>query len=432
MKFGIKNTPGKAWPKKRAQIAEIVRSAGCDAAILTQPDSIAWILNIRGNDVEFNPLSLAFAVLRADASVDLYIDDKKLTPQVKKYFGNAVSPRNPADLWADLKLLGGKKIWIDPLTVNARIEAALMDAGAQLHRADDPCVLPKSCKNKTEQNGMRAAHKRDGVAMVKFLAWMSAQNPARHDEISVDTRLQQFRAMDKSYRGDSFATIAGFGKNGAIVHYRANPKTKSKLSANNILLLDSGAQYLDGTTDITRTISLGKVSGEQRDRFTRVLRGHIALAMAQFPAGTSGSQLDSLARQFLWEIGLDYDHGTGHGVGCYLCVHEGPQRISKNPSRVALRPGMVISNEPGYYKTGAYGIRIENLIMVQPVKGKKGFLKFETLTLAPIDRKLIDPKMMTRVELQWLNDYHARVYRELHKKLDKKTAAWLKRATAKI
>ncbi len=427
-----KKYAGLGMAQKRAQIAELLSDSGCHATVLTQPDSIAWLLNIRGGDVEYNPLALCFAILHADESVDLYIDAKKLLPQLCKYFGNAVSPCAPADFWSDLKSFKNKKVWIDPATINVKIESALADAGAQLHRAENPCVLPKACKNKTEQSGMRAAHKRDGAAMVKFLHWLSGQNPSKQDEISVASQLEKFRAADKLYRGDSFATIAGFGPNGAIVHYRANVKTKSKLSSNNILLLDSGAQYLDGTTDITRTISLGKVTAEQRDRFTRVLRGHIALASAQFPEGTSGSQLDGLARQYLWEAGLDYDHGTGHGVGCYLCVHEGPQRISKVPNRVALRPGMVISNEPGYYKTGAYGIRIENLIMVQPVAGKKGFLQFETLTLAPIDHKLIDTKMLSLIERKWLNDYHARVYRELHKKLDKEQAAWLKKVTAAL
>ncbi|TAH32611.1 MAG: aminopeptidase P family protein [Alphaproteobacteria bacterium] len=427
-----KKYAGLSFAQKRAQIAELLQDAGCAAVVLTQPDSIAWLLNIRGADIPFNPLALSFAVLHANETLDWYINGRKLDNTVRKYLGNTVSVRREEDFLSDFKSLRGKKVWIDPATANLQIKSTLCESGADLYRAEDPCVLPKACKNKTEQSGMRAAHKRDGVAMAKFLHWLDGQNPAKHDEISVAEKLAQFRGADRLYRGDSFDTIAGFGKNGAIVHYRADPKTKSKLSANNILLLDSGAQYLDGTTDITRTISLGKVTAEQRDRFTRVLRGHIALATAQFPEGTSGSQLDSLARQFLWQAGLDYDHGTGHGVGCYLCVHEGPQRISKVPNRVALRPGMVISNEPGYYKTGEYGIRIENLIMVNAAKGKKGFLEFETLTLAPIDRKLVDAKMLSSSERKWLNDYHARVYRVLHKKLDKKQAAWLKKATVAL
>ncbi len=417
---------------KRAQIAKLMVGKQCHAAVIASCDSIAWLLNIRGSDIPYNPLVCSFAVIKADESVDWYVDAKNVTPEIRKHLGNGVGVFAPDDFARDLALKNSQTIMLDPANCPAKVEYILSQAGARIVHGDDVCVFPKAQKNKAEQNGMRNAHRRDGVAMTRFLHWLSEQNVTRHDEISISQKLESFRAMDKSYRGPSFATIAGFGPHGAIVHYRADAKTKSKLSRNNILLLDSGGQYVDGTTDITRTVALGKISAEQRDRYTRVLKGHIALATAQFPAGTSGSQLDALARQFLWQAGLDYDHGTGHGVGCYLCVHEGPQRISRVPNRVALLPGMVISNEPGYYKPGAYGIRIENLVMVREVKGRKGFLEFETLTLAPIDTKLVDKKMLNAAELSWLNAYHARVYRELNKKLDSKTAVWLKRVTKKL
>ncbi len=423
---------GQNSTEKRAMLATQIKKRGVKAVLLTQTDSIAWLLNMRGGDVEFNPIALCYALLHHDETVDLYIDPRKITPAIKKHFGNAVAVYPEADLPRNLAAFKGKKIQIDPQNAPAKIPDHLRQAGADIVLADDPCLLPKACKNKAEQKGMREAHIRDGVAYAKFLHWLADQDVSKLNEISTAEKLQRFRAESKLYRGDSFATICGFGANGAIVHYRAEAKSAHRLAKNNLLLLDSGAQYLDGTTDITRTFALGKPTTEQRDRFTRVLKGHIALARAQFPVSTSGSQLDSLARQYLWEAGLDYDHGTGHGVGAYLCVHEGPQRISKIPNRVALLPGMVISNEPGYYKAGAYGIRIENLVMVQNVKGKKGFLEFETLTLAPIDRNLIDAKMLTKAERDWLNAYHARVYRELHKKLDKKEQAWLKKSTAAI
>ena len=427
-----KKFTGLGSAEKRSAVAKKLRALSCQYFVLTQADSIAWLLNIRGSDVPYNPLALSFALVHDDGTVDWYVDRRKISPALRQHLGNGVVCCAPEKLLADLETKKSSTIGVDPMTCAAKIADTIRRAGGNIILASDPCVLPKACKNKAEQNGMRHAHRRDGLAMVRFLSWLAAQKPASLDEISVADQLESFRSADPSYRGPSFATICGFGANGAVVHYRATPQKKSKLSADNILLLDSGAQYLDGTTDITRTLSLGKVTAEQRDRYTRVLKGHIALAIAQFPAGTSGSQLDSLARQFLWQAGLDYDHGTGHGVGCYLCVHEGPQRISRIPNSVALQPGMVISNEPGYYKPGAYGIRIENLLMVKPVAGRKNFLEFETLTLAPIDRKLIDKRMLTRAETAWINAYHSRVRRELYKKSDKKTAAWLKRATSAL
>ncbi|MGH7094677.1 MAG: M24 family metallopeptidase, partial [Stellaceae bacterium] len=312
-------------------------------------------------------------------------------------------------------------------------------AGAPIHRAADPCLLPKACKNPVELDGTRAAHRRDGAAVTRFLAWLAREAPnGELCEIAASDRLEALRRAGKHFRDLSFPTISGTGSNGAIVHYRASPETEKRLEPGSLYLLDSGAQYLDGTTDITRTIAIGTPTPEMRDRFTRVLKGHIALATARFPRGTTGSQLDVLARRALWQEGLDYDHGTGHGVGSYLSVHEGPQRISKAPNAQPLLPGMIVSDEPGYYKTGEYGIRIENLIVVQkwahPAQtgDAREMLCFETLTLAPIDRALVDASLLDRGERDWLNQYHARIRAELTPLVDPETARWLDASTAPI
>jgi Xaa-Pro aminopeptidase len=423
---------GQSHSDKIKTIAQHLKKQGYAATILTATDSIAWLLNIRGNDVPYNPLCLAMAVVHADAAVDLYVDAAKIDADMRRHLGAAVTIRPPAALLDDLARLAQQKIVLDAQTVAQAIVDRLGAVGAVVAYAPDPCQMPKACKNKVEQAGMRAAHVRDGVAMAQFLHWLDMAALAKHTEATIKTVLEQYRAAQKNYRGESFGTIAGFNANGALVHYRADPKTAATLKRPGILLLDSGGQYVDGTTDITRTIAIGKPTVEQRRNYTSVLRGHIALSQAEFPVGTTGSQLDVLARQYLWQAGLDYAHGTGHGVGSYLCVHEGPQRISQIPNRVALQPGMVLSNEPGYYKTGAYGIRIENLIMVQPVKGRKDFLGFETLTLAPYDRALIDVKMLHANERTWVDNYHARVWQELSPLVDTKTKAWLKQACRKI
>ncbi len=301
-------------------------------------------------------------------------------------------------------------------------------------------MLPKACKNTAEIAGTRAAHRRDGAALTRFLAWLARETPKGGlTEIAASDRLEAFRREGDHFRDLSFPTISGAGSNGAIVHYRAMPESEKRLEPGNLYLLDSGAQYLDGTTDVTRTIAIGEPSQEMRDRFTRVLKGHIALALARFPKGTTGTQLDAFARRGLWQAGLDYDHGTGHGVGSYLGVHEGPQRISKAASTQPLLPGMIISNEPGYYKTGAYGIRIENLVLVQPALvqpggggGEREMMQFETLTLAPIDRNLIEPSLLDDSEIDWLDDYHARVRDTLTPLVDPGTAAWLAEVTRPI
>ncbi len=427
---------GKPAAEKRHEIAAAMAANGIDAAVLTAPDSIAWLLNIRGGDVARTPLPLSFAILNRDASVELFIDRRKLVAGLESHLGNEVAVQPPAEFGPALDRLGsaGKRVQLDPGSASAWIFARLGAAGAALQRAADPCQLPKACKNPVELAGTRAAHRRDGAALTRFLAWLAREAPAGTlGEIAASDRLEAIRREGENFRDLSFDTISGAGSNGAIVHYRASPQSEKRLAPGTLYLLDSGAQYLDGTTDVTRTIAIGEPSDEARDRFTRVLKGHIALATCRFPAGTTGSQLDVLARHALWQVGLDFDHGTGHGVGSYLNVHEGPQRISKLPNTQPLLPGMIVSNEPGYYKTGAYGIRIENLVVVTPCTdlpdAEREMLCFETLTLAPIDRNLVAPALLTRDEIAWLDAYHARVRETLTPGLDAATAQFLAAAT---
>ena len=427
---------GKSSADKRAELAKELEKAGVSAAVLTQPDSIAWLLNVRGADVPCTPLPLSFAILKADASVDWFIDARKLTPDARAQLGNEVAVHEPEAFGPSLESLTGV-VRVDPATASAWVFDRLSAAGVKVDRGPDPCALPKACKNEGELAGTRAAHKRDAVAVTRFLCWLGHQAPAgKLTEIDAADRLFAMREKDELFRGPSFETISGAGPNGAIVHYRVSEKTNRKIEPGSLYLVDSGAQYLDGTTDITRTVAIGEPTDEMRRHFTLVLKGHIALATARFPKGTSGSQLDTLARQFLWQAGRDFDHGTGHGVGSYLSVHEGPQRISKVPNSVGLLPGMIVSNEPGYYKQGAYGIRIENLLVVQPdtavPDAERPMFSFETLTLAPIDRTLIDRKLMSDTEIAWLDAYHARVYETLAPQLDLITTAWLAEATAPI
>jgi Xaa-Pro aminopeptidase len=430
---------GASAEEKRQALADSLAAEGVDGAVLTAPDSIAWLLNIRGGDVPHTPLPLAFAILNRDATVDLFIDPRKLTPGLREHLGNSVRLAPPDAFGPALRRLGAahRRVQADPSTAAAWVFDTLAGAGAELHRAADPCQLPKACKNPTELDGARRAHRRDGAALTRFLAWL-ADGAASGDlaEIAASDRLEQFRREGDFFRDLSFPTISGAGANGAIVHYRASPKSERRLEPGVLYLVDSGAQYLDGTTDVTRTVAIGTPSAEMRDRFTRVLKGHIALATCRFPKGTTGSQLDTLARRPLWEAGLDYDHGTGHGVGSYLAVHEGPQRISKLPNTQPLLPGMIVSDEPGYYKTGAYGIRIENLVVVTPLhggaRGERELLGFEVLTLAPIDRRLIDSALLDGAETAWLDAYHARVRAEIAPLVDTATQRWLETATAPL
>jgi Xaa-Pro aminopeptidase len=428
---------GQSSAAKRARLGQALAATGVAAAVLTMPESIAWLLNIRGRDVPHTPVPLSFAILDRDGTVALFIDPRKLTRGVESHLGNSVRLLPSERLGPELDALAatGAKVQVDPASAASWICDRLAAAGAVIHCAADPCLVPKACKNPIEIDGTRAAHRRDGVALTRFLAWLAHEAPRGGlAEIAASDRLEALRREGDHFRDLSFPTISGAGSNGAIVHYRASPETEERLEPGSLYLLDSGAQYLDGTTDVTRTIAIGEPSAEMRDRFTRVLKGHIQLAMVRFPKGTTGTQLDAFARRELWQVGLDYDHGTGHGVGSYLGVHEGPQRISKSTNAQPLLPGMIVSNEPGYYKTGAYGIRIENLVLVEPVAagGEREMLGFETLTLAPIDRNLIVPALLDDDEIAWLDAYHARVREVLTPLVDADTGAWLAAATAPI
>ena len=431
---------GEASEAKRLRMAEAVREQGYAAFIITRPDSLAWLLNLRGQDVEHTPLTLGFAILHTTGLVDLFIDPRKLTAEVKADLGNAVTFYPPAQFSAFVTELAHKTRLAADGAAAAHALFALgqtqEDGHSRIARLTDPCQLAQAQKNATEIEGSRRAHRRDGVAMVKCLYWLSQQAAAGQvDELTVMDKLRSWRAEGEFFRDLSFGTIAGSGPNGAIVHYSASAATNRNLQTGEFFLLDSGAQYRDGTTDITRTIAIGTVSPEMKDRFTRVLKGHIAIASCVFPQKTTGHQIDALARRALWEAGLDFDHGTGHGVGSYLSVHEGPQGISTRANGVTLRAGMIVSNEPGYYKTGAYGIRIENLVVVEPrpvVGAEREMLGFDTLTLCPIDRNAIDVSLLTPAEKDWLNQYHARVATELLPLLPAAEAAWLKLATAPV
>jgi Xaa-Pro aminopeptidase len=427
---------GESAQEKRSRRGAALAAEGIAAAVLTMPESIAWLLNIRGGDVPHTPLPLSFAIVRQTGEVTLFIDRRKLAPGLDRHLGNGVAIAAPEEFGPALDTLAAEgRVRADPATAAAWIFDRLAAAGAQIRPAADPCLLPKACKNPVEIDGTRAAHRRDGAALTRFLAWLAREAPqGRLTEIAASDRLEALRREGRHFRDLSFPTISGAGSNGAIVHYKATPESEKRLEPGMLYLLDSGAQYLDGTTDVTRTIAIGEPSPEMRDRFTRVLKGHIALAQARFPKGTTGTQLDAFARRALWQAGLDYDHGTGHGVGSYLGVHEGPQRISKAASTQVLLPGMIVSNEPGYYKTGAYGIRIENLVLVQPMaeEGEREMLGFETLTLAPIDRRLVEPRLLAPEEIAWLDAYHARVREVISPLVDRETASWLDQATAPL
>jgi Xaa-Pro aminopeptidase len=397
---------GETASSKRLRIAALVKKQGAEAALLTAPESVCWLLNIRASDVECTPLLLARAIIHADSTVEIFTDPVRL-PRLAD-----VTAYPASEMKARIRKLSRKTVLCDYAQISMSVRTMLDEAKVNIINATDPCLLPKACKNIVQIAGIREAHIRDGAAIVKLLRWIDNHpNIETVSEMDVADKLLGFRKQGQFFVEPSFPTIAGSGPNGAIVHYRATEKTNRKLKRGELLLLDSGGQYPDGTTDITRTIAIGEPSAEHKDRFTRILKGHIAIATATFPEGTPGSLLDPLARAPLKEIGLDYDHGTGHGVGQFLGVHEGPQRISKRAGDVPLEVGMVVSNEPGYYKTGEYGIRIENLVVV--VEKEDGILGFETLTCAPIDKRLVDESMLTADEKRWLDDYHAWVERGL-------------------
>jgi Xaa-Pro aminopeptidase len=425
---------GEAAESKRMRIAEELKQHGVDAGVITLPDSICWLLNIRGGDIPHTPFVLAFAVQHADGSTDLFMDSRKSSPELTQHLGNAVRLREPQEFSNALAGLKGKTVLADAANCAAAVFDRLEQAGAAIRRGPDPCQLPKACKNAVEIEGARQAHIRDGAALTRFLAWIAREAPGGHlTEIEAAEALEGYRRAADSLVDLSFDSISGAAPHAAIPHYRVTRSSNRAINRDEIFLIDSGAQYPDGTTDVTRTVIVGEPTAEMRDRFTRVLKGHIALATARFPEGTTGAALDAFARRPLWEAGLDYDHGTGHGVGAYLSVHEGPQNISKRPVAQVLKPGMICSNEPGYYKAGEYGIRIENLVVVSALEdiagGDRKMMQFETITLAPIDVELVEPGLLSADERAWLNAYHARVREMLMPLVDDETRAWLARAT---
>ncbi len=428
---------GKSSAEKRQEIAEWLQGKRADAAVLSALDSIAWVFNIRGADVARTPVALAFALVHSDGTADLYVDEAKLDDGVRAHLGNAVRVHPRLDFVKGLAAFAGKTVVADPATAVTAIFERLEQAGAKVIEARDPVVLAKAIKNPVEIAGTKAAHVRDGAALTRFLHWLAVEAPKGGlDELAAADRLHAFRKETGELRDLSFDTISGAGPNGAIVHYRVSEKTNRPIEPGQLFLINSGGQYPDGTTDVTRTVAIGEPTAEMRDRFTRVLKGHIGIARAVFPKGTRGSQLDILARQHLWAVGLDYAHGTGHGVGSFLAVHEGPQRIATGGAvDEPLQAGMIISDEPGYYKTGGYGIRIENLVLVVPHQiagAEKEMFGFETLTLAPIDRSLIDESMLDDGEKAWLNAYHARVAAELGPLVGAETQSWLRQVTQSI
>jgi Xaa-Pro aminopeptidase len=425
---------GESSEAKRARMGEAVRRNGAEVAVLSAPDSIAWLLNIRGGDVPYNPLALAFALLHADGGVELFIDRRKLRPGLA--LGNGVSVQPIAGFAGALEGLGqsDRAVQVDPAITSVGVIERLAKSGARVIEADEPCILAKACKNPVELQGACDAQRRDGAAISRFLCWLEqAALEGRVTEMEAAAWIEEERRRDPLYRGPSFPTISAAGPNAALPHYRVSEESNRVLEAGSLYLVDSGGQYLDATTDITRTVAVGEPTDEMRRHFTLVLKAHVAIARAVFPAGANGAQLDGLARRPLWQAGLDYDHGTGHGIGSFLCVHEGPQRIAKT-SLVALKPGMILSNEPGYYKNDAWGIRIENLVAVVPhgipPGGERELLGFETLTRAPIDRRLIVAELLDADEIAWLDDYHARVRAELMDLVGRSTASWLIAATA--
>jgi Xaa-Pro aminopeptidase len=428
---------GESEADKLGRIRTEIDKSGADALVLSDSHAVAWTFNIRGADVAHTPLPLSYALVPKDGRPTIFIDHRKLSNSTRDHLEQSADVREPDALTSELTALAqrGATIALDNATAADALSRLVNSAGGKVVRGSDPVTLLKAVKNPTEIAGTRTAHQRDAVALARFLAWVDREAPKGVlTEIDTVEALETFRRETGALKDVSFPTIAGTGPNGAIVHYRVTRKSNRRIQVGDLLLIDSGAQYEDGTTDVTRTIAVGEPTAEMRNRFTRVLRGHIAIARAIFPDGATGAQLDSLARQFLWQAGLDFEHGTGHGVGSYLSVHEGPARISRLGTS-PLKRGMILSNEPGYYKTDAYGIRIENLelVIAADIPGaEKPMNGFETLTLAPIDRRLIDVSMLSPGELDWLNAYHARVAREVRGQLDDATKAWLDQATAPL
>ncbi|MBN9252202.1 MAG: aminopeptidase P family protein [Mesorhizobium sp.] len=433
---------GELAKDKLARLAAAIAKDGATHAVLTDPSSIAWAFNIRGNDVPHTPLALGFAILAADGRHQLFMDSRKFSREVAAYLTQLTGLAEPDAFEPAIATLatGGAKIALDPILAADKLRMLVEENGGTIIAATDPARIPRATKNRAEIEGSRAAHRRDGAAVAKLLCWLDRQKPGSLDEIAAVTKLEECRRLtgeetQMPLRDVSFDTISGAGPNGAIMHYRVSRATSRKLAEGELFLLDSGAQYQDGTTDITRTVPVGQPTEEMRERYTLVLKGLIGISTLRFPAGTRGSEIDAVARMALWQRGLDYAHGTGHGVGSYLAVHEGPQRIARTGTEKLLE-GMMLSNEPGYYKEGHYGIRLENLIVVDPAESLPGgdiaMHGFETLTLAPFDSRLLRPDLMTRDELLWLDAYHARVLEEIGPMLDGEVLAWLEKATAPL
>jgi Xaa-Pro aminopeptidase len=429
---------GKTAAEKREEIAGILRAAKQDAAVISDPASIAWLLNIRGADVPFTPFALGFALAHADGRCELFMDPAKLPAETREWLGNGVTVAARDALPTALAGLRGRRVRVDPTGSPVWFAQALRAAGASVATGPDPCLLPKACKNATERDGARAAHLRDAAAVCRFLYWLDQVGPAGSaTELSAAAKLLALRGELDGFRGESFPAISGAGEHGAIIHYRVTEDTNRPIRPAEVYLIDSGAQFPDGTTDITRTIWTGADAppAELRARVTRVMKGHIAIATAVFPAGVGGVHLDAFARRALWQAGLDYDHGTGHGVGSYLSVHEGPVSISRLARPVPIAEGMILSNEPGFYLPDGYGIRLENLLLVAKAElpgASKPFLCFETLTLAPFDTRLLDPALLDQTERAWLNAYHARVLAKVGPALEAPVRTWLTQACAAI
>ncbi|MCU0976277.1 MAG: aminopeptidase P family protein [Steroidobacteraceae bacterium] len=428
---------GEEHAAKRERLAAELRAAKLAAFLLTSPASIAWLLNVRGGDVRHSPLCLATALLHADGAVDLFLEPAKTSHALGAHLGETVRLHPPGALPQALAALCGSRVGVDPASTAAWFFDRLHAAGAEAVRGPDPCVKPRACKNAIEIEGARRAHRRDGLVLTRFLHWLATEaQSGREDEISAARRLEAMRRELPELFDLSFETISAAGPNSALPHYRASVKSNRRLKRGTLYLVDSGAQFRDGTTDVTRTVAIGRPTREMRERYTQVLRGHIALATVRFPAGTTGTHLDALARLPLWQAGLDYDHGTGHGVGSYLGVHEGPQRIARALNAAALEPGMIVSNEPGYYRAGEYGIRIENLQVVTPPAaiegGDRSMLGFEPLTLAPLARDLILRGLLLPAERDWVDRYHARVLEAHAPRLDAAVRAWLEAQCAPL
>jgi Xaa-Pro aminopeptidase len=428
---------GEESASKRARVGSAIAAFGADAAVITAPASIAWLFNIRGGDVIRSPLPLSQAVLRADGTARLFLDPAKVTGELPAWLGNQVSLEDPEALDSALAELTGLKVVVDPAQSSAWYFDTLVAAGAEVVRAMDPCTLPRACKNPVEIAGTIEAHKRDGAALTRFLHWLATEGQVSPpDEKEAVAKLEAFREATGVLKDLSFDTIGAANGHGALPHYRPTERSNERATMGSLLLVDSGGQYLDGTTDVTRTVAIGEPTAEMVTRNTLVLKGHLAIARLRFPAGTTGSAIDAFARASLWSHGLDYDHGTGHGVGVYLGVHEGPQRISKAPNTIALQPGMIVSNEPGYYKDGEYGIRIENLEVVMPAEavgtGDRPMHRFHALTLAPIDRRLVDKGLLSAEEIAQFDAYHARVVAEIGPRVEPEVRAWLEEVCAPL